>query len=199
MSDSPTSRRRCPNGHRIGVGNQFCTECGSAAAPKAVTVCKHGHPIQPGNLFCATCGSEIKSPGPVAARSILPPPPRRVNKSRSGWEVNVYPGPAVHDLAPPPAPGMRAWAFILVCVVGVIIIFAIANHHGSGSGGQTQSYKDGWNAAVNLSQSVTCNSSIAPNGDNQTDWVKGCNDGSNAVAAAFSNDNPTPTTYPNGQ
>jgi len=102
---------------------------------------------------------------------------------------------------------MRAWAFILICVVGVIIIFATAKHPGSGSGGQTQSnqtqsYKDGWNAAYYsiLLKGSTCHDSIAlaPHGDNQANWLKGCSDYTNAFVAGGENGSPPPTFfYPN--
>ena len=98
---------------------------------------------------------------------------------------------------------MPVWILILFCVVVAIIVFAVvASDHGSGSGSQTQpsqsqSYEDGWNAAI--TQQLTCNNTVAPNGDDQADWVKGCNDEINALVASLDNGTPTPTTYPGAQ
>jgi|NGEPerStandDraft_6_1074524.scaffolds.fasta_scaffold20788_2 hypothetical protein len=87
----------------------------------------------------------------------------------------------------------RTAAMILgVIVVAVLLAVIIA----TSSGGKSQSYKDGWNTAVDPTQTVDCNNWIAPNGDNQDDWVQGCNDGSNAANAAYDSGSTPPTTYP---
>lgn len=213
MSDSPTPYRTCINGHPIASGNQFCTECGSVAAPDAATSCSNGHPIQAGNLFCATCGTEIKSPEPVVDDAAppapgLPPPPNPAAPLPAPGSPpppnRAAPGSAhTNFLFHKTKTGIPVWVIIVSPIIVVLVIFAAGlNHSASGTGSQTQpsqsqSYEDGWNAAI--SEQLTCNNTIAPNGDVQADFVKGCNDEINALVASLDNGTPTPTTYQSGQ
>ena len=149
----------------------------SAIAVATAQQCVNGHEMPESHVFCSVCGSKRSEVPPQTSA----PVPDNLMDIQDWW--------AKH--------------FVLV-VAAVLVVFAtlgigiaVSVGSGSGGGGQSQSYQDGWNTALDPTQSVDCNNWTAPNGDNQTQWVQGCNDASNAANNALSG-GTTPTTYLGG-
>jgi hypothetical protein len=127
MSDSPTSHRRCPNGHRIGVGNQFCTECGSAAAPDDVTSCSNGHPMAQGEKFCGLCG--LPRVDDVVEDSVSHVGP----SGKNGTNGSREPLPASQGSLDPSRMGRGIWTLgvVLIVALAAVAITALVVHSGS--------------------------------------------------------------------
>jgi peptidylprolyl isomerase len=165
MSDSPNPPRTCVNGHQIAEGNQFCTECGSEAAPGADSVCENGHPVQAGNLFCPTCGSAIASPEP-APSGVAPPPAPGLPLPPELLAPPLEPSyPSPPDPATPTnrpnfllrktKTGIPGWVMVVSPVLVLIVVGAMIN--------QSQH--------TQASSTAQSPSPVASCGNNLTNWI----------------------------
>jgi negative regulator of sigma E activity len=154
--------------------------------------------MEEGDLFCAICGKERRLDlSETADNNQVTEITTAVNQSRQRSSQGGQSSPSVRDIEQLRVEAESyPWrtAIVVMSVLAAVILLVVILTHSSG--GPSQSYKDGWNTAVDPTQSVDCNNSIAPNGDNQNDWVQGCNDGSNAANNAYNSNGTTPTTYP---
>jgi hypothetical protein len=160
----------------------FCSVCGgnrndeeTPSVPEEPIIpetCTSGHQMDASHAFCSVCGAtRDAAPGTTPS---------------SGSALG---GPtAKHGLSPI----ARATLLAVIGVVVVIIVLVLT----LGGGSKSQSYKDGWNTGVDPTQNVDCNNWTAPSGDDETQWVQGCNDGTSAYNNAVNSYNSPPTTYP---
>lgn len=178
---SPEVRSELPPPPRdIGLSPEGTTRPSVPSPTPPSRTCSAGHEIEEGDRFCAICGKPERirlkdssgSSGVNQAMRVVNGQRQESTGSRQSQSTFAIPTAIV--------------LFLVVVVVFTIAVLATTVHHG-----RSQSYKDGWNTAVDPTQTVDCNNSTAPNGDNQDDWVTGCNDGSNALSGGT-----TPTTYP---
>ncbi len=163
----------------------------------------------PANLYPET-GQRLSAPvsnepapgwGAIATgQHVVPPAKQPETEEYYGIGPAPYKGlsigPEVEVQSGSPGANIGYWQDIAIGI-GIVVLVAglifgiVALAHSSGP---SQSYKDGWNTAL-TSTNVDCNNDVAPNGDDQTQWMQGCNDGSNAANNALSGGN-TPTTFP---
>ena len=179
--------QHCANGHEMAEPQAFCSVCGSkridettasvSVDPQAVTgTCANGHPMDGSHAFCSVCGG---------ARKTAP-----VKIEAGGHSTDMPSSPS--GLAPYTRVSILIVVGVLAAIILVVILLA-----GVG-GGKSQSYQDGWNTGVDPTQNVACNDVTAPSGDDQAQWVQGCNDGTNAYNNAVNSYDTPPTTYPGG-
>jgi len=185
----------CIDGHAIRDEDRFCGVCGKsrvvAQAPASSTA-----PITTENASSTSTSGHRISPGWY---------PSPTNKSeKSYWDGTKW---SSEDIGPAPVPvadpsivkysdldhvERRRVKIMVGAVVAVVLVLGIAFAvHGLLE--KSQSYKAGWDAAIGQSD-TNCNSDTAPNGDNQGQWVQGCNDASNTANNGSLTD--PPTTYP---
>ena len=174
--------QHCANGHEMAEPQAFCSVCGSkrndetntsvSLDPQVVTAtCANGHVMEASHAYCSVCGG-ARNAGP-----------RKSNVNRHSTDRPTAPSGL--------SPTARASLFAVIGVVAVIIIIIILVVT-LGGGGESQSYKDGYAAGQSQlaaesricmspgNQAITagalCQEDVvgAPNGDNQSQWIQGC-------------------------
>jgi hypothetical protein len=175
--------QQCVNGHEMPERSAFCAVCGSkridgttestSLVPQVVTgTCANGHVIEASHAYCSVCGG---------ARKTAP-----VKTEAGGPSANMPSSPSGLS------PYARVSIFAVIGVIAIIIVLVVTLGGGGGGGGQSQSYKDGYangqsqlyaaeGSGMSTSGASTyaggmCQLDVvgAPNGDNQSQWIQGC-------------------------